>query len=136
MLCQYRVTTSIGRTIDTPPDRLLSEPPGQVSSNAAGIAAGYPLALQYPDYWMYQGETIISSVAFGCRGIDLDQPCDCINGGCLPKTTYGTPGKYATLAACQSGCAKDSTCTGECIDPAEIAALRQAANQLQTKFCG
>ena len=71
----------------------------------------------------------------GC-GPKPDEPYDCVNGGCVPKTTYGTPGKYATLAACQSGCAKDSNCTGECIDSAEIAALQQAANKLKTTYCG
>jgi hypothetical protein len=70
----------------------------------------------------------------GC-GPDPDQPCDCLNGGCVPKTTYNTPGVYANLAACQAGCAQNSPCTGECVDPAEIAAHRQALNNLQAKFC-
>jgi hypothetical protein len=69
------------------------------------------------------------------RGVDPAQKFDCINGGCVPKTTHNTPGKYATLSACQSGCAKDSSCTGECVSAAELAALQQAANNLQTKFC-
>lgn len=61
---------------------------------------------------------------------------DCVNGGCVPKATYGTPGVFSTLAACQAGCAQNSPCTGECVDPAEIAAHRQALNNLQSKFCG
>jgi hypothetical protein len=64
-----------------------------------------------------------------------NQPCDCVNGGCVPKTTYGTPGKYASLAACQSSCAKDSNCTGECVSSEEIAALQQAANKAQANCC-
>jgi hypothetical protein len=68
--------------------------------------------------------------------IDGNVACDCLNGGCIPKTTYNTPGVYASLAACQSGCAKNSNCTGECISTGELAALQQAANNLQTKFCG
>jgi hypothetical protein len=70
----------------------------------------------------------------GC-GLNPNVPCDCINGGCVPKTTYNTPGVFANLAACQSGCAKNSNCTGECVDPAEIAAHRQALNNLQAKIC-
>jgi hypothetical protein len=62
-------------------------------------------------------------------------PCDCVNGGCVPKTLYGTPGVFANLAACQGGCAKNSNCMGECVDPAEIAALKQAVNTLQSKIC-
>ncbi len=72
----------------------------------------------------------------GCiPGYDPDPPCDCINGGCVPKTTYGTPGVFPNIAACEAGCAKNSNCTGECVDPAEIAAHRQALNTLQSKFC-
>lgn len=68
--------------------------------------------------------------------VDNNKPCDCLNGSCIPATTYGTPGAFATLAACQSGCAKNSNCTGECVDPAEIAALQQAANNLRGRLCG
>jgi hypothetical protein len=70
----------------------------------------------------------------GCDDARLGK-CDCLNGGCVPASTYGTPGKYATLSACQSGCAKDSTCSGECVSAAEIAALQQAANNLQSRIC-
>ncbi|WP_309740075.1 hypothetical protein [Chamaesiphon sp. OTE_20_metabat_361] len=68
--------------------------------------------------------------------LDPAQPYDCINGNCLPKTTYSTPGKYASLTACQSGCAKDSNCSGECVSAAEIAALQQAASLVRNKLCG
>ena len=64
-----------------------------------------------------------------------DQAFDCLNGGCVPKTTYNTPGVFPTLAACQSGCATNSDCTGECVSAEELAALQQAANNLQSKFC-
>jgi hypothetical protein len=71
----------------------------------------------------------------GCT-VDPNQKCDCVNGGCVPATTYNTPGKYATLAACQAGCAKDSACAGECVSAAELAALEQAANNLKSRLCG
>lgn len=29
---------------------------------------------------------------------------DCINGSCIPKTQYNTPGKYNSLADCQAVC--------------------------------
>jgi hypothetical protein len=70
-----------------------------------------------------------------CTSVAPDKPCDCLNGGCIPATLYGTPGKYATLALCQAGCAKDSNCVGECVSVEEIAALQAAANNLQSKFC-
>lgn len=75
---------------------------------------------------------------FSYSGCDPDpsQPCDCINGGCVPKTTYNTPGVFPTLAACESGCAKNSNCAGECVSAAEIAALQQATSTLRSKLCG
>jgi hypothetical protein len=89
-----------------------------------------------PDgYCSYVDEYVISSTSANCQGIDPSVRCDCVNGGCVPKTTYNTPGVFPTLAACQSGCAKNSNCTGECVDPAEIAALKQAVNTLQSKIC-
>jgi hypothetical protein len=77
------------------------------------------------------------TATFSYSGCDLDpsNKHDCVNGACVPKNTYGTPGVFANLAACQSGCAKNSNCTGECVDPNEIAALKQAVNNLQSKFC-
>lgn len=72
----------------------------------------------------------------GCAPpIDPTQSYDCLNGGCVPKTTYNTPGIFANLTACQSGCAKNSNCLGECVSPQELGALQAAANNLQSKFC-
>jgi hypothetical protein len=68
-------------------------------------------------------------------GINPTQPYDCVNGGCVPKTTYSTPGKYASLAACQSGCAKDSPCTGECVPVTDVNALQQAAIKAKANCC-
>lgn len=70
-----------------------------------------------------------------CQRVPPDQPFDCLNGGCIPKTAYGTPGFYANLASCQSGCARNSNCRGKCVSPEDMAALEQAANQLQAKIC-
>jgi hypothetical protein len=68
-------------------------------------------------------------------GVSPNQKFDCLNGGCIPAVTYSTPGFYANLAACQSGCAKNSNCTGECVEAAELAALQQAANNVRSKLC-
>jgi hypothetical protein len=76
----------------------------------------------------------ITITRVGCD-LDPNQKCDCLNGGCVPALTYNTPGKYANLAACESGCGKDSPCDGECVSAAEIAALQQAANALQSRLC-
>ncbi len=70
----------------------------------------------------------------GCN-VDPSQPCDCLNGNCVPKATYNTPGYYANLADCKSGCGKNSPCNGECVSASEVAALQQAAENLIARVC-
>lgn len=102
---------------------------GEKSAFASIVTSADP-ALCPPGYPFFVDQSA------GCvTSINPNQPCDCINGGCVPKTTYNTPGVFLTLAACESGCAKNSNCTGECVDPAEIAAHQQAINNLQAKIC-
>jgi hypothetical protein len=116
---EFTSCTSGGRT------RRFGYPPPLVASSDGGYSA-----------WCLDNDESVTSIeSYNCTGIDPDQPCDCVNGGCVPKTTYNTPGVFPNLAACQSGCAKNSNCTGECVDPAEIAALQQAVNNLQSKIC-
>lgn len=108
--------------------------------------------LGYENYWLVidglistrkvegiQYEEISISSCSGCDNSNPNIPpetrFDCVNSGCVPTTTFGTPGKYASLADCQSGCAKDSPCTGECISSSDIAALQQAANKAQANCC-
>jgi hypothetical protein len=70
----------------------------------------------------------------GCAN-DPNIKCDCLNGACIPSVTYGTPGKYPTLTACEAGCAKDAACEGECVSYAELSALQQAAAIVISKLC-
>lgn len=106
---------------------------GQSPDCASGVLAPIsPAGEIHPNHRF----SAIESITYeGCDAIPANQKFDCLNGGCIPKTTHNTPGKYASLTACQSGCAKDSNCTGECVSVAELAALQQAASNLQSKFC-
>jgi hypothetical protein len=105
---------------------------------------------QYGTYARFNGQRFVNPVdggewvfAQGSLSISLlEDPnpldlvtYDCLNGGCIPQNMYNTPGVFTSLAACQSGCAKNSNCMGECVDPAEIAALQQAVGNLQSKIC-
>jgi hypothetical protein len=96
---------------------------------------GYGLRIDLDYREVYRGCWDESTFTISPAGVDPDQKYDCLNGGCIPKTTYNTPGAFPSLATCQSGCAKNSNCTGECVSPEELAALQQAANTLQSKFC-
>lgn len=102
-----------------------------------GCAAGLvsPVDSNGVMYTPHYFSSIQSLTYEGCSDIDPRNSYDCLNGGCVPTATYGTPGKYANLSACQSGCAKDSPCTGDCIPSSEMAALQQAASNLQSRIC-
>lgn len=135
MICTWTIVTNY-RTISITGEGT----PGIGAPNArcASYNAGYRLLKLSGDvegYCTYADEQILSATSSNCNDPPPDRAHDCLNGGCIPKTTYNTPGIYANLAACQSGCAKNSNCTGECVSPEELAALQQAANNLQTKFC-
>lgn len=115
------------------PDPVLTET-GRIHPSGCLFYAADPIWQHAPIGWHSYPEFYTR----GCADPDPLAPTvrhDCINGTCLPKTTYGTPGRYASRAACVGACARDSDCTGECVPVAEIAALRQAANRLKTKFC-
>jgi hypothetical protein len=103
---------------------------GEKSAFASVVSSADPSQCP-PGYPFYE------DVSAGCAptSINPNQACDCVNGGCVPKTTYGTPGKFPNLAACQSACAKDSNCEGECVSSTEIAALQQAANKAKANCC-
>jgi hypothetical protein len=105
---------------------------GVTTCNYASLRPVINGILTGPNYAYHPSGVTITLV--GCDD-NANQKCDCINGGCLPSKIYNTPGKYANLAACESGCAKDSNCDGECVSAAEISALQQAANALQNEFC-
>jgi len=58
---------------------------------------------------------------------------DCINGACIPKTTYNTPGIYATLSDCEVACG--TGCSGKCISNADWAAIEGRSSQLKSINC-
>jgi hypothetical protein len=140
-LCSWAGTTSKGRVL--PVGQNAAAPTVAASEFDSCINSGRARRFGYPPPIVFGGngvfsawcldddESIVSVESYNCQEVGYD----CVNGGCVPKTTYNTPGVFENLTACQSGCAQNSTCTGECVDPAEIAGLRQALNNLQSKFC-
>ena len=139
--CFWKGTTSKGRVLLVgqrlaAPTVAASEFPSCINSDRAR-RFGYPPPLVpsgdggFSAWCLDNDESIVSVKQYNCQDVGYD----CVNGGCVPKVTYNTPGVFETLAACQSGCAQNSTCTGECVDPAEIAAHQQAINNLKAKIC-
>jgi hypothetical protein len=58
---------------------------------------------------------------------------DCINGACIPKTTYNTPGLYQSLSECETACG--TGCSGKCISSSDWAQIEGLANKLKSKNC-
>ncbi|MBE9056351.1 hypothetical protein [Sphaerospermopsis sp. LEGE 08334] len=58
---------------------------------------------------------------------------DCINGACIPDTTYSTPGLYSTLSECETACG--TGCSGKCISNQDWATIEGLAAQLKNKNC-
>jgi hypothetical protein len=58
---------------------------------------------------------------------------DCINGSCIPKTTYNTPGLYQSLSACEIACG--TGCSGKCISNSDWAQIEGLSSQLRNKSC-
>jgi hypothetical protein len=142
--CSWRGITSKGRILEvgknsTAPTTAASEFTSCTNSGRTR-RFGYPPPLVsngggYSAWCLDNDETVVSIQSYDCDSVNPSQKFDCLNGGCIPAETYTTPGIYANLAACESGCAKNSNCKGECVSAAELAALQQAANQLQSKIC-
>jgi hypothetical protein len=139
--CFWKGTTSKGRVLlvgqnATAPTVAASEFPSCTSSGRTN-RFGYPPPLRssgggYSAWCLDNDESIVSIESYDCEDVGFD----CVNGGCVPKATYQTPGKYESLAVCEAGCAKDSTCTGECVSQQDLNALQQAAAKVRGKLCG
>jgi hypothetical protein len=70
---------------------------------------------------------------------------DCVNGQCITKSTYNTPGIFATLVECQAVCTSNG-CSAPaanycpegkvCIDSSEWSQIEELASQNRAKHCG
>jgi hypothetical protein len=64
---------------------------------------------------------------------DSDLPHDCINGACIKKSVYGTPGLYKSLSECEIACG--TGCSGKCISNDDWAQIEGLSNQLKSRNC-
>ncbi len=58
---------------------------------------------------------------------------DCINGACLKKTTYNTPGLYASLSLCEVACG--TGCSGKCLSNADWTQIESLSSQIMNRNC-
>ncbi len=69
----------------------------------------------------------------GCTLPPEEISYDCINGACVPETTYGTLGLYPSLSACETACG--TGCSGKCISNSEWAQIEGLSNQIKNINC-
>jgi hypothetical protein len=58
---------------------------------------------------------------------------DCINGACISKVIYNTPGMYESLEVCETACG--TGCSGKCISNSDWVQIEGLANKLKQKNC-
>ena len=125
MICRYRIVTnirSIEVTSDGEPSFFTNTRGGVQGNRALGWVGKNELETvfgAYTNYCAYPNETISSITRIECETPPVVQ-YDCINGACIPKTTFGTEGKYNSLAECQSNCGSSTnSCTAPniCVPP-------------------
>jgi hypothetical protein len=65
--------------------------------------------------------------------LEPNEPYDCINGACIKKSVYSTPGLYQSLSDCEIACG--TGCSGKCLSNADWAQIKSLSNQLKTRNC-
>ncbi len=92
-----------------------------------GSAGDLELATHYPGIH----KPTISSSTNSCPPPALEY--DCVNGACISKTRYNTPGLYKSLPECQTACG--AGCSGKCISSDDWAQIQGLSNQLKSRNC-
>lgn len=92
----------------------------------------------------------LSGSCSGCQNQSNTTTYDCINGNCVTKGTYNTPGIHASLAACQAVCgAPTNSCNAPnicvspdycppgmvCIPSAKLGQVEGLASDIKNKSC-
>ncbi|MBD2243222.1 hypothetical protein [Nostoc sp. FACHB-888] len=63
----------------------------------------------------------------------IDIEYDCINGACIKKDVYKTPGFYKSLSECEIACGVG--CSGKCISNSEWSQIENLSSQLRLRNC-
>ncbi|MBN3939180.1 hypothetical protein [Nostoc sp. NMS9] len=78
-----------------------------------------------PSSTLYSSSKTFVKTDSNCVTPSPDTKYDCINGKCIVKTQYNTPGLYQSLADCQAVCANGGACAEgkQCVDPTTFCPL-------------
>lgn len=89
---------------------------------------------QVPDVTSTEGN--VSGSCNGCKGPPPPPPSaryDCVNGSCLEKGRYSTPGIYESLSECEQNCGPG--CGGVCVSNTDWAKISSLVAMLKNKDC-
>ncbi|MEH2052053.1 hypothetical protein [Nostoc sp.] len=86
-----------------------------------------------PSSTLYSSSKAFTKTDPSCTSPSPTSAYDCINGACTPKTTYNTPGLYATLSDCQVACG--TGCSGVCVSNSDWAQIEGLSGQLRNRNC-
>ena len=87
-----------------------------------------------PNSTLYSDTKTFTKNDPNCTSVQPGSAYDCINGACISKTTYNTPGFYATLSACQVVCGGKG-CSGTCVSSSDWAQIEGLSGQLRNRNC-
>lgn len=118
--------------------------PGYFAPYDNGVQISGPWATSAGSITLVTSESQFSSARNGnggnqgsCDGCINNPPpsvqYDCVNGGCIKKSVYNTPGLYESLDDCQLACG--TGCSGKCISNADWAQIEGLSNQLKNRNC-
>ena len=138
-ICRYTVVTNV-RTVEITSDgspTVFTNARCSAQGNSAIGWAGKNDLVQvfgaYTNYCAYPDEQIVSIHLIECQEPPSVQ-YDCINGACIPKTTYNTPGIYQSLSDCEVACG--TGCSGKCISNSGWAQIEGLSDELESANCG
>ena len=72
-----------------------------------------------------------SNFANSCPPVSIEY--DCVNGACVKKTKFSTPGFYKSLSDCETACG--TGCSGKCLSNADWNQIKGLANKLKSRNC-
>ncbi|MEH1981410.1 MAG: hypothetical protein V7L27_19440 [Nostoc sp.] len=104
---------------------------GQTSNNTQwSLISAADGRVMYPN-WVGVGITpTITSAVFTA----VASSYDCVNGACVPKALYSTPGLYENLSACEVVCGTGG-CSGTCVSNSDWAQIEGLSGQLRNRNC-
>ena len=98
---------------------------GEKTAVYIDVSNGFDISMIPPAYRTFYGGQ--------CIPPDLTY-YDCVNGACIPKTTYNTPGLYQSLGDCEVACG--TGCSGKCISNSGWAQIEGLSDELESANCG